>query len=193
MPEICVRAATADDAQALSRFDVAVWRACYGKILGPATLGGLDRHPFHDPHFFAAIIDRCGVEEWLWVVEARGEVGGYCYFGACKDPASGYGGEIERIYLQPALRGRGLGTRILAAAARRLVEQGLTPIRTTVFVENRDAQRLYERLGAQQVGRQLAFTEPDGRELWEFAYGWPDPAPLLAATDGPVGKRRGAD
>lgn len=193
MTEISLRAATAEDADALSRFDVAVWRSCYGRILGPATLRDLDRHPLHDPRFFAAVIDRCGMEEWLWVVEAGGALGGYCHFGACKDAACGYGGEIARIYLQPALRGRGLGTRILAAAAHRLVEEGLTPIRTVVFTENRRAQRLYERLGAQRIGRQLAFTEADGRQLWEFAYGWPDPAPLLAATDRAVGKERRAD
>lgn len=193
MTELVLRAATATDAEVLSAFDVETWRACYADILGPTTLAKLHLNPFHDPHYFAALIDRCGVDEWLWVIDAGGVIGGYCHFGACDNPASGYRGDIRRIYIAPTFRRRGLGTRILAAAGRRLVEQGLTPIRTTVFVANHDAQRLYERLGAKQLGRHLAFTDRDGRDLWEYAYGWPDPAPLLSAADVGVGKGRDRD
>jgi RimJ/RimL family protein N-acetyltransferase len=182
MVEIVLRAATAADAAALSALDVAVWRASYGHILSRAVLDGLDRSPFHDPHYFAAIIDRSGVEEWLWMVEADGRAAGYCHFGACRDAASGHGGELERLYLLPAVQGRGLGTRILAAAAHRLVDEGLTPIRTTVFEDNLRARRLYERLGACDLGRQVAF-EDQGKPLWECVYGWPDPAPLLRPGD----------
>lgn len=183
MVEIVLRAATAADAAALSALDVAVWRASYGRILSPATLEGLPSSPFHDPHFFAAIVDRSGVEEWLWVVEADGRPAGYCHFGACRDPASGHGGEFERLYLLPAIQGRGLGTRILAAAAHRLVDEGLVPIRTTVFEGNHRARRLYERLGGQCIGRTVVFHD-EGKPIWDCVYGWPDPAPLLAAGRG---------
>lgn len=192
MVEIALRAATAADAVPLSTLDVAVWRDSYADILSPATLAGLDRSPFHDRRFFTTIIDRCGVEEWLWVVESAGAISGYCLFGACKETAGGHLGEVERIYLLPSLRGRGVGTRILAAAAHRLVDEGLAPIRTTVFVDNRRARRLYERLGARELGRRVAF-EDQGRPVWECIYGWADPAPLIAASDHRAGKTRRAD
>lgn len=181
MTEVVVRTASAADAEILSALDVAVWRASYGDILSPGLLAGLASNRFHDPQYYAAIVDRIGVEEWLWVIESDGQAVGFCHFGACKDPACGYVGEIERLYILPTVQNRGIGTRVLAAAAHRLVDEGLTPIRTTVFEDNRRARRLYERLGGRYVGRQVVF-EDQGRPVWDCAYGWPDPAPLLAAA-----------
>lgn len=189
MVDVVLRAATVDDAAALSALDVDVWRASYRRILSRTLLDGLPRSPFHDPQYFLAIVDRSGMDEWLWVVEGEGGLAGYCHFGACKDPGCGYLGEIERLYLRPAIQGRGIGTRILGAATHRLADEELLPIRTTVFVDNAGARRLYERLGAREIGRRIAF-EDEGRPLQECIYGWADPAALLAAASGGVGKGR---
>ena len=132
MTDVVLRAATVDDAAALSALDVDIWRASYRRILSKALLDGLPRSPFHDPQYFLAIVDRSGMDEWLWVVEAGDVLAGYCHFGACRDPGCGYLGEIERLFLRPAIQGQGIGTRILGAAAHRLVDEGLVPIRTTV-------------------------------------------------------------
>lgn len=190
MKEVVLRTASATDAECLSALDVAAWRASYGHILSRATLGDLSHNPFHNPSFFAAIIDRLGVDEWLWVVESGDDAVGFCHFGACRDAAAGHGGEIERLYLLPRAQNQGLGTRILAAAAHRLVDEGLTPIRTTVFEENHRARRLYERLGGRLLGRTVVF-EDQGKPVWDCIYGWQDPAPLLSAAG--VGKDRAAD
>lgn len=189
MVDVVLRAATVDDAAALSALDVDVWRASYRRILSRALLDGLPQSPFHDPQYFLAIVDRSGMDEWLWVIEAEDALAGYCHFGACKDPGCGYLGEIARLYLRPAIQGQGIGTRILGAAAHRLVDEGLVPIRATVFEDNRRARRLYERLGAEYVGRQVVF-EDQGKPVWDCTYGWADPAALLAAASGGVGKDR---
>ncbi len=180
MPDVVLRTASAADAETLSALDVAIWRASYGHILSPSTLAGLGGSPFHDARYFSAIIDRIGTDEWLWVIEKGGSTVGYCHFGTCRAPDSGHGGEIERLYLLPRVQSQGLGTRILAAAGHRLVDERLTPIRTTVFEDNHRARRLYERLGARYVGRSVVF-EDQGKPIWDSIYGWPDPAPLLAA------------
>lgn len=189
MVDVVLRAATAGDAAALSALDVEVWRASYRRILSRMLLDGLPHNPLHDPQYFLAIVDRSGMDEWLWVVEDDGELAGYCHFGACKDTGCGYMGEFERLYLRPAIQGRGIGTRILGAAAHRLADQDLLPIRTTVFADNIRARRLCERLGAREIGHRIAF-EDEGRLLQECIYGWPDSAILLAA--GGVGKDRRA-
>lgn len=188
MSEVVLRTASADDAERLSALDVAIWRASYGDILSRDLLDGLEDSPFHDPRYFAAIIDRIGLDEWLWVIEAGGDAVGFCHFGGCRDPAEPGGGEIERLYLLPEAQGRGIGTRVLSAAAHRLVDERLTPIRTTVFEDNLRARRLYERLGGQCLGRRIVF-EDAGRPIWDCVYGWPDPAPLLAAGGGHKGRR----
>lgn len=192
MAETILRAASPDDAGLLSKLDVAVWRASYDGILSREILDALDRHPHHDSAFFASILDRGGVSEWIWLVERSGEPVGFCHFGLCRAAGSGYGGEVERLYLVPSAQGLGLGTRIMGAAARRLVAERLTPIRTTVFEANARARRFYERLGAEEVGRQIAF-EDQGRPVWERVYGWPDAAPLMALCEAGVGKPQQPD
>ena len=120
------------------------------------------------------------------MIERDGNPIGYCHFGAAKDRSDAYAGEVEQLYLLPATQGRGTGTRVLAAAVRRLIDQGLSPVCTTVFEDNSRARNLYERLGAQYLGRQVVF-EDRGRPIWECVYGWPDPAPLLSAASGLLG------
>lgn len=192
MTEAILRPAAQDDAELLSSLDVAVWRASYDGLLSRETLDALDRHPLHDRSYFSAVLDRAGVCEWIWLAERGGEPVGFCHFGLCRAAGTGYGGEVKRLYLLPAAQGRGFGRRILGAAARRLTAEGLTPIRTMVLEGHIRARRFCERLGAKEVGRQVAF-EDQGRPVWERVYGWPDAAPLIALCEAGVGKARPLD
>lgn len=187
MAETILRAASLDDADLLAALDVAAWRANYADMLSPATLSTLDESPFHDRTFFAAMLDRVGTCEWVWLVEQDGRPVGYCHFGLCQAARTGFGGEIGRLYLLPAAQGKGLGTRIIGAAARRLVAEGLTPIRTTVLEGNRRARRFCERLGGRDVGRQVAF-EDQGQPVWERIYGWSDATPLITLSEAGAGE-----
>jgi ribosomal protein S18 acetylase RimI-like enzyme len=54
---------------------------------------------------------------------------------------------IESLAVQPAMRGQGIGTKLVETAFDHARDQGLHAVRLEVVNTNRDARRLYERLG----------------------------------------------
>jgi RimJ/RimL family protein N-acetyltransferase len=60
---------------------------------------------------------------------------------------------IVDIALLPALRGQGIGSDVITAAARAAEEQGAQELTLSVLASNVAAQRLYLRLGFSEAGR----------------------------------------
>ncbi|MCL6561426.1 MAG: GNAT family N-acetyltransferase [Firmicutes bacterium] len=85
-------------------------------------------------------------ENGLFVLEDQGEVVGFIWVAVRMDLQGPYG-SIDQVYLKPEYRRRRLGSLLMEAAHRYLKEQGLDLARLYVTAENRDAVRLYERLG----------------------------------------------
>jgi ribosomal protein S18 acetylase RimI-like enzyme len=73
---------------------------------------------------------------------------------------------LNKIYLLRNYQRRGLGTRMVAAAVSRLLENGLTSMALFTEVENEPACRFYEQLGGE---RQL-----NERGVFEGMFGWRD-------------------
>lgn len=71
-------------------------------------------------------------------------------------------GEVESLAVAEAARGRGIGTALLRAAAAQLHRRGCTYWSVTVLEDNRDARRLYERVGFGPWLRALAAPVPVG-------------------------------
>jgi putative acetyltransferase len=61
-------------------------------------------------------------------------------------------GEVKRMYVRPALRGRGVAARLLAALEAALVGQGLTRALLETGRDQAEAVRLYERAGYERRG-----------------------------------------
>ena len=74
---------------------------------------------------------------------------------ALLDMLEGYPDEhtwfLGLIFLAPAVRGRGLGTRLMHAVRDHARAQGARALRLAVATQHPDARRLYERLGFQFV------------------------------------------
>ena len=66
-------------------------------------------------------------------------------------------GELLRIAVLPAARGRGLGRRLLSAVLERLAARGATICHLEVSAGNLAARRLYRSAGFHAVGRRLAY------------------------------------
>ena len=72
----------------------------------------------------------------------------------------------------------------MAMAAGRLVQEALVPMVVWLLVGNERAERFYRRLGAEPLGRRVAF-EFDGRPIVELGYGWRDLTPLAGMGELP--------
>lgn len=73
--------------------------------------------------------------------------------------------EIGSLAVVPAVRGRGIGTRLVAAAEQRVRERGGSAAVLLVAESNDGARRLYERLGYRDTGRRRPVTGADRPDL----------------------------
>ncbi|WP_193311324.1 GNAT family N-acetyltransferase [Georgenia satyanarayanai] len=79
-------------------------------------------------------------------------------------PVDGRGpvAEIGSLEVVPTRRGEGIGSRLVAAAEQRVRERGGTAAAIVVAGDNRDACRLYERLGYRGTGARRAVADGAG-------------------------------
>ncbi len=92
------------------------------------------------------------------VAEWDGEPVGACWFRRFTSAHPGYGFLGENapglgLAVRPAFRGRGVGTRLLAAAIDLARRRGVDALSLSVAEVN-PARRLYERAGFEKVGRE---------------------------------------
>ena len=89
---------------------------------------------------------------------ASGESGGFILVRAAGDEA-----EVLTLAVTPAARRRGIGSALLAAAARRAREMGAETMFLEVGEANLPAKLLYARFGFHEVGRRRGYyASPDG-------------------------------
>ncbi|MEO7663693.1 MAG: GNAT family N-acetyltransferase [Candidatus Limnocylindrales bacterium] len=167
-----IRPAVPDDARGIAEIRVASWRATYGGIVPAAILDGMDGG--RNETWLAERIADPGASITL-VTEGIGErlagyaLAGYALAGPCRDDDGDSLGEIEAIYLDPEVRGRGLGRPLLEAAAVALRAAGFRIHVLWVLTANDPARRFYERAGFSTDGasRMLDF---DGTPIQEIRY-----------------------
>ena len=93
-------------------------------------------------------------EELVFLAEEEGESVGYVR--AEVEIESTAFGWVQEIYVVPEARGRGVGRRLLTEAAAALRERGVRDVGLEVLETNREARRLYERLGFVEYSSSLA-------------------------------------
>lgn len=80
------------------------------------------------------------------------------------------GSRVARLYsiaVDPALRGAGLGARLLADAEAQAHKAGAGALRLEVRVDNAAAIKLYERRGYRRFARLPDYYQ-DGAEAWRY-------------------------
>jgi ribosomal protein S18 acetylase RimI-like enzyme len=87
----------------------------------------------------------------LVAMEAAGALGFLTCNTSFPSPALGRRLVIEDLYVARAARNRGLGRRLLAAAAALAEELGASELGWTTDPQNLGSQRFYDRLGARRI------------------------------------------
>lgn len=161
------RDATASDAAALARIDVAAWQAGYRGLMPDDFLAGLD--------------EERSTARWQWafakkpplvlVVEHDGEVVGACRYGESRDAdAAPCTGEVMALNVHPAAWRRGVGTELLQAVLERLRLLRFTAATLWVLDENSRARAFYEAAGFSKEGAERTETDLIGSPLHEVRY-----------------------
>lgn len=100
--------------------------------------------------------------EGLWVIEGAA----FARFSLVPRVQEG---ELLRIAVDPAQRGKGLGRTLLEGAQRALKAEGIRELNLEVRLGNAAARALYEACGWREVGRRARYYG-DGEDA--VLYGW---------------------
>ncbi len=145
----------------VSRIYEEIWKTAYRGIVPQAYLDGIPAGRW------AEALDRAG---WDTLVLTEGErLIGTSSVCASRWPDWPGFGEIVSLYLLPESMGKGYGKALLAAAVKRLAEQGFRDALLWVLEENRRARRFYERAGFTLTG-DVMDDEIGGKPLREVLY-----------------------
>lgn len=99
----------------------------------------------------------------IWLLERDGEAIGHAAAGPCGLPHPDVrpgDGELKRLYVLALAQGGGWGSKLLDTALSWLQRDGPRTLWIGVWSENLGAQRLYQRLGFEQIGE---YEFPVGR------------------------------
>jgi GNAT superfamily N-acetyltransferase len=136
-----VRAATADDLDGLLAL-VADYQRFYA---------GTARDDDHNTRFFARFLAPSDVGMLLVAPGADAAPAGYaCLYWTFSSVSATEVVLLNDLYVQPEARGTGVGEALVAAAVVVARDRGASHVRWWTALDNRHAQRLYERLGAER-------------------------------------------
>ncbi len=170
-----IREAGCTDAAAIARVSVDTWRSTYTGLVPDAVL----THMTYADREQTWVARLCAAEPGLFAyvaTDADGSVVGFASGGAEREADPLYTGELYALYIQADRQRRGVGRRLVAAVAARLLAEGRSALLIWVLATN-PARGFYERLGGVYLREQSLTlgTAP----LLEVAYGWPDLAALV--------------
>jgi GNAT superfamily N-acetyltransferase len=86
-------------------------------------------------------------------------------------------GEVSALYVRQNQQSRGIGRRLVQAAAMWLHEQGHTALQIGVLAANAPARKFYEAIGGAVIGEQE--IDEYGFIVPGVIYGWPDIRALI--------------
>lgn len=139
MHETLIRDATLADAATIAGLHLASWRSVYRGILPDAYLDG-PAEAERLAHWKAVLAEPRAGDLVLLL--------GHAGFAAVRGRADGLGALLDNLHVDPARRGGGIGTVLLAEVARRLVAAGESALHLWVLEGNERAVAFYSRLGA---------------------------------------------
>ena len=185
---ISIRRARPADAIAIGAVHVAAWRSTYPGILPDAYLAKLSVSR-QAAHYDAAIRSAGGVlvaaASGLDVPPGSGpRIIGFATAGRARSNSVVGGhrlaeGEIETIYVLDDWRERGIGRRLMRAAAAHLAETGCRSVFLWVLRDN-PSRWFYQRLGGKPAAE--AAIQFAGQPVVQTAFVWDPIERLLAAS-----------
>jgi steroid delta-isomerase-like uncharacterized protein len=166
-----IRRATTADVAAIAKLHAESWRSAYRGSLSDEYLDGkvfADRGSAWQEKLSSRDSDSI----LLLVAFHDGQpVGFVC---AILDEDEEWGALLDNLHVLPAWKGKGLGRKLMAEAARWVArERPRSPLHLWVLSENEEARAFYQRLSGRPLDRKL-WRAPDGSELYLVRYVWND-------------------
>lgn len=165
---ITIRKAEPKDAPALGHIQVTSWRSAFRNIASDDYLDNFVSAEHQTDNWKEILAD---AEQVVFVAELGGQPIGYAWAHREDDESIAWDAELISMHLLPEYKRQGIGSRLFAAAAQQLKEQGCQSVYLWVLEENHPSRKFYEALGGELAGKHQVDL---GRDLTEVAYGWKD-------------------
>lgn len=159
---VSIRAATPDDAEAISRVHIGTWQVAYRGQVTDAFLDGLGERLDGRIEWWRR---RLATGATALVAEDAGRVTGFVGFGRAEPPSDSALGEVFAIYVDPRYWDRGHGRALMDGVLAALRARGFAAAVLWVLGSNARARRFYDRAGWAADGGTK--TETIGGELLE--------------------------
>jgi ribosomal protein S18 acetylase RimI-like enzyme len=148
---LLIRAATAEDAEAVHRAMIGIAEAMGERHKVTSTPDDIRRFGFDGTPSFEALI-----------AQADGAVAGICVFFASFSTYRGRpGAYVQDLFVEPQFRHLGVGARLLQRLAALTRQRGGCYIRLSVDVRNAAAQAFYARVGLKHSDGEMIFAAYD--------------------------------
>ncbi|MDQ6432588.1 GNAT family N-acetyltransferase [Mesorhizobium sp. LHD-90] len=162
---IDIRRAEPRDADDIADVHHAAWMGAYAGIIPHKALTRMVNR--RGGQWWANAIRRAAT---VIVVEIGGEVAGYATIGRNRAKELRQQGEIYELYLKPEYQGVGLGSRLFAAARKKLADHGLKGLVVWALEENHNAVAFYQGAGGRDVAEGVEVF--DQKALKKIAFVW---------------------
>jgi ribosomal protein S18 acetylase RimI-like enzyme len=161
-----IRAATADDADAIADINVRSWRHAYRGIIPDSCLAALDKTAIASHVRDVALGGSATI-----LVAASPEVRGFSWMSRSRDDdAPPETAEIIAIYVDPQYERRGIGRALAFASCNVARSQGFTHIGVWVLHDNASARAFYEALEFAPDGTSKTTSRWGGVPIREVRY-----------------------
>jgi GNAT superfamily N-acetyltransferase len=166
-----VRRAVEADAEAIAALHIRSWQYAYRGQLPDGFLDNLSNEVDARIEFWRTHIatQHSGRHE-IWAIDVGAQLNGFAALGPARDNQIEPASELYAIYVNPDRWRRGLGSQLLAHAARRFIALGYSVAILWVLESNLRARRFYERSGWTLDGETKTENLPGGTQLHEVRY-----------------------
>jgi ribosomal protein S18 acetylase RimI-like enzyme len=170
------REATPSDVEAIAGLHADSWRRNYRGAYADAYLDGdvytdrlvawQERLTLPRPNQYTVVADLDGV------------VVGFAHTNFDDDPT--WGALLDNLHASHDLKRQGIGTHLMAATARALIQSRPSMgLYLWALEQNKAAQAFYEARGGKLVGREIGGPFPGGGTAPSLRYAWADPRILI--------------
>lgn len=165
--DIAVRPARPDDAASVARVYIESWHDTYAGVLPAQLLCAMT--PNGQGARWRATIRARGNEKVLVAEHENFGILGMASYGAARDRAMGFDGEVFTLYVDPSFFGHGVGRALLRGAFDDLRQRGYTSCVIWAHARN-PARFFYEAMGGRLIAARTA--KMMGDMVPETAFGW---------------------
>lgn len=172
-----LREAGSADAPAIAALHAASWRSAYRGFAAADYLDGAAAVDLLEG--WGKALSAPGAGDFVLLDEEQGRL--RAFVSVRRDYEPGYAAFVYALHVDPALRGGGIGRRLLGQAVRRLIAEGRRTLALRAFDGNPGAIRFYLRLGGRIAGHGI--DQVGGQDFPDTLIAWDDLPALAAACD----------